>query len=80
MSRIMLRYTANAASEDTETSFCREPQTENTAGLLPCRSKLALQLTGQQDGVSSLCLKSIPKMVLSTCFPRDPLLIQQSFG
>lgn len=55
VSKIITTYTVTLGSENGEASFHKEPQTESIAGMLPCRSELVLELTGQRDGVSS-CL------------------------
>lgn len=78
VSKIIIGYTVTLASKDGEASFCRELQTESITGVLPCRSKLAPEMTGQQDGSSS-CL--FPSWVHpSTSSTRAPLLIKQSFS
>jgi len=52
LSKIITRHTITLASEDEEASLCRELQTESIASVLPCKSELLLEPTGQRDGVA----------------------------
>lgn len=56
MSKIIIGYTVTPGSENGEPSFCSEMETEDFAGMLPCKPELVLELTGQWDGVSSCLL------------------------
>lgn len=76
MSKIIIRYMVTLASEDGETSFCRELQTESIAAVLPCKSKLVLKLTGQWDGFLLFIYVLSPSQYL---FPKSSFADQAKF-